>query len=194
MLKRFAVFEFVNFDPSPIADASLALQVHLASAVASLALIPVVLWRTRKDRWHKNLGYIWVSAMIATAISSFWISNFPMFLSFSPLHALSVLTLVTVVIAVWAAINRKFRLHERSLKNLATYGLGIPAILNFLPDRTLTQTFFAQSPATGLILSGSLIALILLWRSGLWAKMFKRHKSAKPKLAAPPKTLGQVRS
>ena len=44
----------------PYLDASLIVQVHVIAAAMALFIGPFVLWRKRRDRLHKVLGYIWV--------------------------------------------------------------------------------------------------------------------------------------
>lgn len=161
----------ITFEPFLIAP--LAIQIHIVSAVISLALLPPVLWRLRRDKWHKTLGYVWITAMVVTAMSSFWISEIKIIGRFSPLHLLAVLSLVTLYLSIRSVTKGDNRGHQQALRNLSTFGLGIPSVLNFLPGRRMSDMFFSETPMLGLILSGSVIAMILFWRSGLLAKTFK---------------------
>ncbi|RPE71887.1 putative membrane protein [Pacificibacter maritimus] len=161
----------ISFDP--LLTAPFAIQIHVASATLSLILIPPVLWRVRRDGLHKTLGYVWITAMVVTALSSFWISEIKTFGHFSPLHLLAVLSLVTMALAIWFVVNGNIRAHKKALQNLSTFGLGIPSVLNFLPDRRLSDTFFSANPMLGLGLSASIIAMILFWRSGVVGKLMR---------------------
>ena len=158
---------------SPFLTASPAVQIHVVAALVSIALIPPVLWRVRRDGWHKKLGYVWICAMVVTAISSFWISGIGVFGRFSPLHLLAVLSLVTMGVAIYWAIKRNIHAHQRALRNLSTYGLGIPSVLNFLPGRTFSNAFFADAPLLGLVLASVVMSMILLWRSAALVKMIR---------------------
>ena len=163
---------------TPFLIAPLAVQIHIAAALVSLGLVPPVLWRVRRDGWHKTLGYVWITAMVITAVSSFWISGIGVFGRFSPLHLLSIMSLVTLSFAVYWAIKRNIHAHKRALRNLSTYGLGIPSVLNFLPGRTFSNAFFADSPLLGLVLSAAVMGGILLWRSKILSRVSLYFKAA----------------
>jgi len=121
-----------SFDP--LFNAPLAVQLHVAGALPALLLTPVVLWRRRRDRLHKRAGYAWVLAMAVTAASSFWITGFGVVGPFSPIHILSVVTLVGLVTGVRAAIRGDTRGHRAAMTNMAG-GLAAAGLLNFLPGR-----------------------------------------------------------
>ncbi|NIZ14760.1 DUF2306 domain-containing protein [Phaeobacter sp. HF9A] len=148
-------------------QAGFAVQVHVVAAMVAVGLIPFVLWRQQRDRRHKILGYVWVSAMAITALSSFGISNFGWIGPFSPLHGLAVFTLWTLVTTVRAAIRRDIVSHRAGLRSLATFGLGIPMVLNFLPGRSFSRAFFAQAPLVGLATAAIVVGAVLLWRWSL---------------------------
>jgi uncharacterized membrane protein len=149
---------------APILDADWNIQIHAASASIAMVLLPFVLWRQRRDRLHKNLGYIWVCAMGFAALSSFTISNFPLIGPFSFLHALAVLTLYTLVSCVRAAIRGDIQRHRSGLRNLATFGLGLPFALNFLPERSYSRALELDDPMVGLWCALAALLAITLWR------------------------------
>ncbi|MEM5476883.1 DUF2306 domain-containing protein [Pacificibacter sp. AS14] len=162
---------------TPFFTASLAVQIHISAALISLALIPPVLWRVRRDGWHKKFGYVWFTSMGVTAVSSFWISGIGMFGRFSPLHLLSIMSLITMALAIYWAVKRNIHAHSRALRNLSTFGLGIPSVLNFLPGRTFSNAFFVNAPMRGLALSAVVMGAILLCRSGALASILRHFKA-----------------
>jgi uncharacterized membrane protein len=172
----FIFTEHIMIALEPILTAPIAIQIHIVSAMTALALVPPVLWRARRDRMHKVLGYIWITAMVVTAVSSFWITEVRGSGRFSPLHLLAILSLVTMCLAIVFAIKGNIEGHKIALRNLSTFGLGIPSVLNFLPGRRISDTFFVSAPMVGLALSGGLILAILIWRSGLLGKAIKAVK------------------
>lgn len=119
---------------APLFNAPIEVQIHVAGAMPAVLLTPVVLWRRRRDRLHRVAGYAWVVAMAVTAISSFWISGFGLVGTFSPIHLLSVLTLVGLVTGVRAAIQGQYRGHRAAMTNIS-WGLAAAGLLNFLPGR-----------------------------------------------------------
>ena len=66
---------------------------HLATIVITLVLTPVLLLRPRGVRLHRQLGYLWVGAMTATAAISFGIRTINPG-GLSPIHVLSAFTLI----------------------------------------------------------------------------------------------------
>ena len=76
--------------------------VHLGSILLATGLTPVMLLRRKGDGRHRKLGYVWVGAMLLTAISSlFFSTRVPGGLGvftgdFSFIHILSVLVLLQV--------------------------------------------------------------------------------------------------
>ncbi len=149
-----------------LAQAGLAVQIHVVFALAAIGMIPVVMWRRKRDRLHKIMGYSWAAAMAGTALSSFAISSFGWIGPFSPLHGLAVLTLWSLYSTIRAAIRRDVKRHKTGLRNLATFGLGVPMVLNFLPDRLFTRAFFDNNGWPALWASAVILSVIVLWR--LW--------------------------
>lgn len=140
---------------------------HAAAASFAFVLTPFVLWRQRRDRLHKTLGYIWVVAMALTALSSFTISAVGGIGRFSFLHGLAILALWSLYSAIRMAMKGNIKGHQAALRNLATFGLGLPMVLNFLPGRTLSRAFSAESPLLGLTLMSLMYIAILIWRTSL---------------------------
>ncbi|CUJ13646.1 DUF2306 domain-containing protein [Cognatishimia activa] len=138
---------------------------HAATATLAFCLTPFVLWRRKRDHLHKKLGYIWVTAMALTALSAFTISNIGGVGRFSLLHGLAVLTLWTLVVAIRMAIKGDIKGHQAALRNLATFGLGLPMVLTFLPHRTFQKAFSAESPWAGLVVMSVIYIAVIVWRT-----------------------------
>lgn len=139
-------------------------QAHIIAGLMSLSLTPIVLWRQRRDQLHRVSGYFWVCAMATLALTSFGISGIGTLGRFSLLHVLAVLTLYSLFIAIRAVIRGNHAAHSHTMRNLATFGLGLPMVLNFLPGRSFSRAFFDASPMIGLAGTTALFAAILFWR------------------------------
>ena len=155
---------------SPFLDASPVIQIHAIAALEALLLGPFVLYRARRDRLHKVLGYFWMTNMALAALSSFFIHTLPMFGPFSPIHILSVVTLVSLVLAVRAARARRIAAHRGILTRLYWGGLGIAAVFTLLPGRIMHRVLFG-SDADGLLVpvlafGAALIAGLIWWQKG----------------------------
>jgi len=74
--------------------APIAIQLHVIAALCAVIIGPMELLRRSRDRWHKNFGYAWVITMAVTALSSFAIKAEIGPGPISPIHLLSVFTLL----------------------------------------------------------------------------------------------------
>ncbi len=100
-----------------------------------------MLWRAKGTPSHRVLGRTWMAMILVVAISSFWITGLAGDGNFSVIHILSLWTIVSVVVAVWAARSGRIRLHR--IWVTATYigaliGAGAGA---FVPGRLLSHIF-----------------------------------------------------
>ncbi len=127
-----------------IHDASLAslppaVVVHLVFASAAVLLGPAALWARKGSRGHRGLGYAWVTVMVGTAVSAFFIRStgrFQLF-GFSPIHALAIVALVGVTAAIVAIARRQVQAHRKGMQRVylgACLGAGV---FTLLPGRYL---------------------------------------------------------
>lgn len=154
-------------DMSPLLEASLQIQIHVAFAVISIPLGAFVVLRRRRDRLHRACGYGWTGAMAMVALSSFWIHDFPVIGPFSPIHLFAVWTLWSLWIGIRHAVNGRSYAHSQVFRSLYWYGLLVAGTFNFLPGRRMNQIVFGTAPDLGLWFIGAvgvLMAGIYLWR------------------------------
>lgn len=144
---------------TPILSASLPIQLHVVAALIGLTLGAYVLYRPRRDRLHKILGYIWVVAMAVLSLSSFAIPSHFTAIGVGPLHMFAVLTLTSLWFGVRFAIQRNFTAHEKVFRSLYSNGLVIAGAFTFLPGRTINRIIFADAPEMG----WAVIIAVLLW-------------------------------
>ena len=131
-----------KFDPSHFMTSSLALQTHVASALTTFAIGVLMLTRIVKgSRAHKRLGWTWVVAMGATAISSFFLVGLNGN-SYSFIHGLSAWTVITLPFAIAAVRRGKVQSHAKEMTGLFINGMLIAGLFSFLPGRLLWHTFF----------------------------------------------------
>jgi len=140
------------------------IQIHAISALFALIVGPVALYRKRRDIWHKTIGYAWITSMVSTSVSSFWISSFGIIGPFSPIHLLSIWTLYVVFRAINFARIGKAVAHAAMLRGLYWGGLWVAFALNFLSNRMSNRIVFdQQEAATGMIFAILLIAALFLF-------------------------------
>jgi len=114
---------------------------HLLTIVVAVALTPVLLLGRRGARRHRALGTVWVAAMLATAISSFFIRQVAHG-GFSAIHVLSVLTLVQVPLLWWTARTHQVARHRRAVRVMVAGALLVAGFFTFPFDRLLGHWLF----------------------------------------------------
>ncbi|SFF90988.1 Uncharacterized membrane protein [Novosphingobium sp. CF614] len=119
----------------------LVIWLHLTTIVTALALTPILLWRRRGTRDHRALGYAWAGSMLLTAIDSLFVRTINPG-QFSPIHALSVLTIVLVPSLVLAARSHNVARHRRTVRGLIIGALLIAGFFTFPFERLLGHWLF----------------------------------------------------
>lgn len=117
------------------------LWLHLVTMMATLALTPAILWMRRASRLHRQLGYVWVTALTVTAIDSFAIrlTNNG---GFSFIHILSVVTLIALPILVTSARRHQHARHRRTVRGLVIGALLTAGFFTFPFHRMLGSWLF----------------------------------------------------
>ncbi|MEQ9326191.1 MAG: DUF2306 domain-containing protein [Rhodospirillales bacterium] len=114
-----------------------AIWIHLVLAVIALGLGTANLVREKGTPVHRLLGWIWVISMAIVAISTYWIRGLGDG-SFSPIHILSVWTIVSMAIALVSIRRGRVQTHARFMTGTMV-GAAIAAILALAPGRLLSH-------------------------------------------------------
>lgn len=122
--------------------ASLPIRVHVATALLALLIGLFQLALTRGTPWHRMMGWTWVAAMAVTAVSSFFIHSIRLVGLWSPIHVLSVVTLISLVWAIYSARQRKWRRHGITMAALFLFGLIGAGAFTLLPGRLMHTVLF----------------------------------------------------
>jgi uncharacterized membrane protein len=107
---------------------------HLSAALSALVLGTVMLVRRKGTASHKALGRLWVGLMLTVAISSLWI---PGFLHFTWIHLFTLLTLVSLPLALYRIRTGDVKGHAAAMKGLFIGGLVVAGIFTLIPGRML---------------------------------------------------------
>lgn len=119
-------------------EANAFVWAHLLTLIVALSLTPVLLLQKRGTRRHRQLGWVWASAMFATAAISFWVKKSSVGIGeWSPIHILSALTVVGVPLMVVRARQHRVEDHRRHVRNLVTGALLIAGFFTFPFGRML---------------------------------------------------------
>jgi len=113
---------------APLLSASASIQVHVAAAVAALALTVPQLALPKGRAVHRRLGYAWAAAMLLVAASSFLIHAKRTFGPFSWIHLLSVLTLVMVPLGIARARRGQVGAHRWTMLSLVLFALLVTGL------------------------------------------------------------------
>jgi uncharacterized membrane protein len=119
---------------------TLLIAAHAAGATVAVLLGGYNLWLSRKgDLLHRRIGRIWFVTMYWVAFSSFGIKRLDPG-HFSWIHGLSAWTIISLTIALWAAVTHRVDLHKGFVAGsyFGLLGAGIAALA--FPSRLVPQT------------------------------------------------------
>ena len=154
----------------PLLSAPLAVQIHVFT-VAPASLIGGWMLMARKGtRLHKMLGRLWLFLMAVTAVSSFFIHEIRLLGPYSPIHLLSVVTLISCFIVVWSARTKRLAIHKRTVQGLYFGAIGLAGLFTLLPGRIMHQVVFGPGAPLSFSwmfgLFGAAVVAFVIWRSG----------------------------
>ena len=126
----------------PLLNAPPQIQLHAFAAMAAFGLGLVQFAAPKGTLPHRTLGWIWVILMLAVAISSFWIHTINLWGIWSPIHLISIFTLVMLVIGVTAARRHIVSRHRKTMIWTFLGALVIAGIFTFMPGRIMHHVVF----------------------------------------------------
>ena len=129
---------------APLLDAAPAIPLHAFAAMTAFVLGLVQFAAPKGTLPHRTIGWIWVLLMAAVAISSFWIHQIRLVGPWSPIHLLSIFTLVMLPLAVWLAHRHRVVAHRGFMIGIFTGALVIAGLFTLLPGRIMHAVVFGQ--------------------------------------------------
>lgn len=129
-------------NPSPLFATSAAIQIHVYAALLALVIGLAQFALRRGSPWHRRFGWGWITLMVATAVSSFFIHEIRLVGLWSPIHLLSLYTLVMLVLAVRALRRGKPREHGTIMASLFVFALIGAGAFTLLPGRLMHVVIF----------------------------------------------------
>ena len=124
--------------PMPGELKTAAIAVHLTTILLALPLGISQLLLPKGGVRHRVVGYAWLALMAVTALVSFAIHTINKG-GFSPIHLLSILTLVLTPVIALRARRRDIKGHRDAVIGLMIGGLVVAGAFTFLPGRVLGQ-------------------------------------------------------
>lgn len=126
----------------PFLDAPAIVQLHALCAFGALVIGSVQLVGPKGSALHRVTGYTWVALMLVIAGSSFWIQELDQWNGFSFIHLLSILTLITVPLAVHAARRGAIARHRAAMTVLFWSALVLAGLFTLAPGRVIHRMLF----------------------------------------------------
>jgi uncharacterized membrane protein len=129
---------------APLLQASPAIQIHAFSAITAFVLGVVQLAAPKGTLPHRTLGGIWIVLMLVVCISSFFIHELRMWGQWSPIHLLSIYTLIVLPFAFLAAHRHDVVRHRRRMLGLFLGALVIAGLFTLWPGRIMHAVVFGS--------------------------------------------------
>jgi uncharacterized membrane protein len=129
---------------APLLDASAAVQVHAFAAMAAFLLGIIQLSAPKGTMRHRTTGWIWVTLMVMVSASSFWIHDLKIWGVWSPIHLLSIFTLVMLPMAVWAAHRHAVEPHRKAMIGIFSGALVVAGLFTLVPGRIMHAVVFGH--------------------------------------------------
>jgi uncharacterized membrane protein len=127
---------------APLLAASPAIQIHAFAAITGFVLGVVQLAAPKGTIPHRLFGWLWAALLLTVAISSFFIHELRLWGMWSPIHLLSVFTLIMLPLAIVHARRHDVRRHQRAMIGLFAGALVIAGVFTFLPGRIMHTVLF----------------------------------------------------
>ncbi|MCS3503129.1 putative membrane protein [Bradyrhizobium japonicum] len=127
---------------APLLEAAPAIPLHAFAAMAAFVLGLVQFAAPKGTLPHRTIGWIWVGLMAVVAASSFWIHQIRLVGPFSPIHLLSIFTLVMLPLAVWRAHTHRVADHRRIMIMTFVGALVVAGLFTLMPGRIMHRVIF----------------------------------------------------
>ncbi|MDA9504066.1 membrane protein [Bradyrhizobium sp. CCBAU 11386] len=127
---------------APLLEAAPAIPLHAFAAMTALVLGLVQFAAPKGTLPHRTIGWIWVVLMAVVAASSFWIHQIRLVGPFSPIHFLSIFTLVVLPLAVWRAHTHRVADHRRMMIFIFAGALVVAGLFTLMPGRIMHHVIF----------------------------------------------------
>lgn len=126
----------------PLLAAGPAIYSHAFLAVAAFGMGLAQFAGRKGTGPHRVVGWIWVILMAGVALSSFLIHELKVWGEWSPIHLVSIFTLVMLVLAVWRARRGDRKGHRNAMIGIFLGALVIAGLFAFLPSRIMHTVLF----------------------------------------------------
>jgi uncharacterized membrane protein len=127
---------------APLLQAEPVIQIHAFAAIGAFTLGLIQFAAPKGTLPHRTIGWIWVALMAVIALSSFFIHEIKLVGPFSPIHLLSIFTLVMLPLAVLHARRHNVKRHRGAMIGIFIGALVIAGAFTFVPGRIMHAVAF----------------------------------------------------
>ena len=127
---------------APLLAAPSIIQLHAFTALGAFALGAVQFALPNGTVPHRLFGWLWATLMLAVVVSSFFIHTIRLWGPWSPIHLLSIFTLIMLPLAVLRARRHEADKHRRAMSSLFVGALVIAGVFTLLPGRIMHAVVF----------------------------------------------------
>jgi uncharacterized membrane protein len=125
----------MNITLAPLLNAPPAIQIHAFAAIGAIVLGIIQIAAPKGTLLHRTLGWCFVTLMMVLVGSSFFVHQLRTWGLWSPIHLISISTLVSVPMAVIYARRHNVAVHRTMMLSLYFGGLLFAMVLTLLPNR-----------------------------------------------------------
>lgn len=126
----------------PLTNTSTAIQLHVIAAVLAFALGILQFFLRKGTAQHKMAGWVWIGLMAAVALSSFFIHTIQLVGLWSPIHLLSIYTLIMLWWGVRQGRKGNLKEHGIAMASLFVFALIGAGAFTLLPGRMMHTVIF----------------------------------------------------
>lgn len=127
---------------APLLNASPVVRFHAFFAFAAIALGAVQFLAPKGTLPHRTIGWAWATLMILIAGTSLFIHTIRTWGPWSPIHLLSLFTLVVVPLAVLRARQHNVRAHRLAMIWIFALALVVTGLFTLAPGRIMNEVVF----------------------------------------------------
>ena len=115
---------------------------HAVAALAALILGSIQFARIKGTSSHKVFGWAWVVLMLYVVSSGLFIYEIHVIGRYSPIHILSIVTIVSLGAGILAVRRHRVSVHKRIMTALFVFALAVTGLFTPFPGRVMHNVVF----------------------------------------------------
>ncbi|AFS48725.1 putative membrane protein (DUF2306) [alpha proteobacterium HIMB59] len=118
------------------------IPLHAIIAIFAIVVGGVQLVLKKGTPLHKFMGWVWVSLMLIVCFTSFFIHKVNLWGKYSPIHLLSIWTIIAVFLGIYFARIGNIKRHKIFMVWTYWLALILTGFFTFYPGRVMNLIFF----------------------------------------------------